>query len=424
MPSHTNSQVNGQRLRGSRVAFLALLIVCFGYSARAANDYTLSSPASQSVWQGQNANVPVTVTVNSGYSTPIALTATGMPTGMSATVSPSTVSASSAATLSVTATPGLATGSYSITVSGTSGSEVASTVVSVSVVAPPPIQYTYDALGRLTSVVDQNGNAALYTYDAVGNILSITRSGASQLQVVALSPSHGPVGSTVTLVGSGFDPTTANNTVSFNGVAATITASSGTQITAIVPANTTTGPITISNTAGSVTSSSSFTVDATPLPPTQDFTLTSTPNSATLVAGSSASYLLSSSSLGGFSGSISLAAGTLPTGVTASFSTASIGAPGTATLTLSTTSAATAGTYSLAVNGTSGSLTHTLSIPFTISGSAADFSLTGSGSFAANTGSTSTYTFNVTLGTSTQTPVTLALRACLRAAPQASAHLL
>ena len=38
-----------------------------------------------------------------------------------------------------------------------------------------PVQYVYDALGRLTTVVDPSGNVATYNYDAVGNLLSITR---------------------------------------------------------------------------------------------------------------------------------------------------------------------------------------------------------------------------------------------------------
>ena len=35
-------------------------------------------------------------------------------------------------------------------------------------------QYIYDDLGRLSQVIDGQGNVATYTYDAVGNLLSIT----------------------------------------------------------------------------------------------------------------------------------------------------------------------------------------------------------------------------------------------------------
>jgi YD repeat-containing protein len=37
----------------------------------------------------------------------------------------------------------------------------------------PKIRYTYDDLGRLKQVIDQDGNVRTYNYDAVGNILSI-----------------------------------------------------------------------------------------------------------------------------------------------------------------------------------------------------------------------------------------------------------
>ncbi len=36
-------------------------------------------------------------------------------------------------------------------------------------------QYIYDDLGRLSQVIDGQGNVATYTYDAVRNLLSITR---------------------------------------------------------------------------------------------------------------------------------------------------------------------------------------------------------------------------------------------------------
>ncbi len=42
------------------------------------------------------------------------------------------------------------------------------------------VQYVYDALGRLTTVVDPSGNVATYNYDAVGNLLSIRRSTTSR----------------------------------------------------------------------------------------------------------------------------------------------------------------------------------------------------------------------------------------------------
>ena len=82
--------------------------------------------------------------------------------------------------------------------------------------------YTYDDLGRLTTVTDESGNTAIYNYDAVGNLLGIDRftPGASGIGVYAVLPGKGAVSSQVKIQGYGFDPTPSNNTVTFNGTSA------------------------------------------------------------------------------------------------------------------------------------------------------------------------------------------------------------
>src|SRR5229473_2547662 len=77
------------------------------------------------------------------------------------------------------------------------------------------VQYVYDALGRLTSVIDPSGNVATYNYDAVGNLLSITRSttSPSALAIFGFSPSQGSVGQTVVIQGQNFSTTPSSNTV-------------------------------------------------------------------------------------------------------------------------------------------------------------------------------------------------------------------
>src|SRR5215470_6159005 len=78
--------------------------------------------------------------------------------------------------------------------------------------AQSTIQYVYDELGRLIAVIDSNGDTATYTYDAVGNVLSIARHATTQVSVIAFSPTAGPVGTTVTIDGTGFSATTGLNT--------------------------------------------------------------------------------------------------------------------------------------------------------------------------------------------------------------------
>ena len=123
-----------------------------------------------------------------------------------------------------------------------------------------PVTYAYDELGRLVLVVDPSGDAATYTYDAVGNILSIGRIGAGTVAIVEYTPNGAPVGSTVTLFGTGFSPTAAQNGVTFNGTPASVTSSTSTQIVTTVPAGATSGPIGVATPSGSATTSTNFVV--------------------------------------------------------------------------------------------------------------------------------------------------------------------
>jgi hypothetical protein len=80
------------------------------------------------------------------------------------------------------------------------------------------------------------------------------------LAVTAVAPASGPVGTKVTITGTKFDPTPANNTVLFNTTPATVTAATATSLEVAVPAGATAGPISV--TVGGVTakSATSFTV--------------------------------------------------------------------------------------------------------------------------------------------------------------------
>ncbi|HHY6931724.1 TPA: IPT/TIG domain-containing protein [Burkholderia ambifaria] len=118
---------------------------------------------------------------------------------------------------------------------------------------------SYDELGRLVGVVDDGGNTAAYNYDALGNIVSIGR-GNSAVSIVSFSPGSGPVGANVTIAGAGFSATASQNTVAFNGTAATIVSATTNQLVVTVPAGATTGPISVASPAGSATSTSTFSI--------------------------------------------------------------------------------------------------------------------------------------------------------------------
>lgn len=93
--------------------------------------------------------------------------------------------------------------------------------------------------------------------------------------ITNFTPSNGPVGTSVTIAGTNFSATAANNAVKFNGTVAVVTASTTTSITTSVPAGATTGKITVE--VGGLTGSSStdFQVSAANTPTITSFTPTS-----------------------------------------------------------------------------------------------------------------------------------------------------
>jgi YD repeat-containing protein len=122
------------------------------------------------------------------------------------------------------------------------------------------INYVYDESGRLVAVIDTSGEVAKYSYDAVGNLLSVTRTNSSSLSILEITPDSGPIGTTVTIYGTGFSATPNQNTIAFNGASATVLAASTTQLITTVPTGATTGPVSITTPLGNVTSGTNFTV--------------------------------------------------------------------------------------------------------------------------------------------------------------------
>lgn len=125
---------------------------------------------------------------------------------------------------------------------------------------PITFQYFYDNLGRLSKVIDSTGTVIEYLYDEVGNILEIKRSSTSGLAVFDFSPRQGPVGTTVTIQGQGFSTTLLNNLVLFNGAAATVTSATAGSLIVTVPPGATTGPVAVTVSGNTATSTSNFTV--------------------------------------------------------------------------------------------------------------------------------------------------------------------
>lgn len=98
-----------------------------------------------------------------------------------------------------------------------------------------------------------------------------------------------------------------------------------------------------------------------------NFTLSASPSSQSVTAGSTADYTVTVAPQNGFIGAVSLKVSGEPSGWTPRLSSSTIGGgSGSSTLQVATTSSATPGTHTLTVTGTSGTLTQTISVPLTV----------------------------------------------------------
>jgi YD repeat-containing protein len=134
------------------------------------------------------------------------------------------------------------------------------------------IRYVYDEAGRLVQATSADGSGTAYRYDEIGNILSVKRIVAGGVSISEFSPNSGAGGVQVSIYGTGFDEIATNNTVTFNGVSATVLSATKTMLTVAVPSNAATGKIGVSNSNGTATSSSDFVISTVGGPTITSFT--------------------------------------------------------------------------------------------------------------------------------------------------------
>jgi len=127
-------------------------------------------------------------------------------------------------------------------------------------------QYIYDDLGRLSQVIDGQGNVATYNYDAVGNLLSITRNtgGVGAPTITSLTPNTGNAGASVNVSLTGTNLTGASLATTNPGILVRNVLTTPTSIAATFQIAFTASPgaatVTVTTTTGSATTS--FSVNA------------------------------------------------------------------------------------------------------------------------------------------------------------------
>ena len=290
-----------------------------------------ADPASVTLEPGASATSTVTITRLNGFTSAVAFSAAGLPSGVTAAFDPaSTTGDSTIVTFTAAATADVATAT--ITVTGTGGGLTRTSTIALTVVTPP-------------------GDFALSTIP-VGLTLE---QGATAFAAITIIRIDG-FPSSVVLGATGLP---AGVTATFAPPATTGTEST---LTLTASSSATPGPavITITGTGGGLTRTASIDLLVTTAP-VQDFALAANPTGLGVVQGDTASSTISIISIDGFAGPVSFATSGLPSGVTATFSLPITTGPDTL-LTLTIASTATVGPATVTVIGTSGALVRTVDI--------------------------------------------------------------
>ena len=112
----------------------------FAVGAGAPGFTVSASPSSVNVQQGSTATSTITVTSQNGFNSATTLSASGLPSGVTAAFSPNPVTppanGSATSTLTLTASSTATTGTSTVTITGTSGSTVKTTTIALTVTAP------------------------------------------------------------------------------------------------------------------------------------------------------------------------------------------------------------------------------------------------------------------------------------------------
>jgi len=308
--------------------------------------FTLAaSPTSVSVVVGNTGTSNITTTVSGGFDSAVALSASGQPTGVTVSFSPTSIAApgSGSSTVSFVVASTTTPGTYPITITGTGESITHTASVSLVVTSAPVPAFTIGASPTSVSVVQGKSGSSTITTAVSGGFNS----------AIALTASGAPTGVTAT-----FSPTS---------IAAP---GSGTSTLSLAVASTTatgTYTITVTGTGGGLTHTTTVSLTVTAAT-TGAFTVSISPTSGYLDQGQSGYGVVTTTVSGGFNAPVTLSASGIPSGVTGNFSPATIAAPGSGTsdFTLTVARNAPTGTSTITITATSGSVSHTTTLVFTV----------------------------------------------------------
>jgi subtilisin family serine protease len=276
------------------------------------SDFTISAtPSSRSVLVGSSTTYTASVSPLDGFSSAVALSVSGLPSGATASFSPTSLTGSGTSTLTVKAGTAAAGGPYTLTIGGQSGTLGHTTTVSFATTATD--------FGISLSTSNPSANQ-----------------GQSTTAKVTVAPLNGFSGSVSFSLSGVSGPLPAGLAASFSP--AKVTRSGNTTLTLTATAIAAGAySLQVTGTSGSLTHSAALTLTVK-LGGSVSVTANPTKVTVSRSTSPSAKTTLTVSASSGFVGSVTLSASGLPGGGTASFSPATIsvspGSPASSTMTV------------------------------------------------------------------------------------------
>jgi len=299
-----------------------------GVAPYARSDFELTaSPGSQAVARGSSTTYTVSTRVTAGTARPVSLSVSGLPAGATGTFNPASVNSGGSSVLTISTTTATPAGTVGLVITGSYASPPAThtTAVSLTVTALVPDDFAISGSPSAQTVVQ--GSSTTYT--------------------VSTQATSGPAG-TVSLSVSGL---AAGATGTFSP--ASVTAGGSSVLTIAATSTAATGTFTLSITGqylSGTTHSAGVTLTVT-APVADDFAISASPSTQSVVQGSSTTYSVDTQVTSGTARTVTLSIGGLPAGASATFAPAAITAGQSSVLTVTTTTTAATGTSILTITG-------------------------------------------------------------------------
>jgi len=325
-------------------------------------DFALAiSPPSSSISQGQTANYTIAATSGGGFSSPLTLNYSNLPTGSSASFDANPISFSGGVASTVLR---ISTNLSTVTVSGRvftvcarGGSPQKSHCSSAAVTVTASTVQRFTLSIQPSERTVSPGNSTTFTV-TVGSINSFN-------QQVQLAVTGNPAGTTATLDPTAVTPPPNGNAQSTLHVSATSTPLFGTYTLDVTGSRT--GFTT--QTANTTLIVSSFVAP--------DFAVYVLPTTLSVIQNNSGTATIQVVSINNFDGAVDLTLQNLPTGVTFSIANPTVAPfPGgyvNTKLTVQTSSSTPLGDYPMSLRGTSGGKTHSVNLGLTVTNKTTPF---------------------------------------------------